>query len=1050
MIPKLTSAPSNNIQVTEFLKRLKASGFTGEVTDTYSDRLTLATDNSVYQSLPQAIIFPKSTADVSLMAKIAGLEEYQTLSFAPRGGGTGTNGQSLTSGIVVDMSRHMNHILEVNVEERWIRVEAGVVKDALNAFLKPLGYFFSPELSTSNRATIGGMINTDASGQGSLVYGKTSDHVLGLNAVLISGDLLEAFPMPLEIAKEIAKQNTPTGRIYHHVIKTCLDYKEQIIEKFPPLNRFLTGYDLKHALDDKTNRFDLTRILAGSEGSLAFITEAKLNITPLPKHRRLININYDSFDSALRAAPVMLKANALSVETIDSSVLNLAKEDIVWSTVNNLVSALDDTDKIQGLNMVEYASDDEALIEQQVKTLCEMLDDSIQMGQGVLGYRLCDKVEEIERVYAMRKKAVGLLGNTKGTQKPVAFVEDTCVPPDSLADYILEFRALLDNYGLTYGMFGHVDAGVLHVRPALDLIDPVQEELLHTITEDVVRLTKKYGGLLWGEHGKGYRAAYSPEFFGPELYKALRIIKGAFDANNRVNPGKICTPIQSDTAELISIKSLKRGAYDRQIPVVVRESFIGAMSCNGNGLCFNYDKHAVMCPSMKVTSNRLHSPKGRAMLVREWLRLLTEKGVTPKDFNEALTMNKSVTSIRFFREIVEKTKNTLSKRKGEYDFSHEVKIAMDGCLSCKACATECPIKIDVPDFKAQFYHMYHSRYLRPIKDHVLAHIETLVPFLAKVPKATNIVVNNRFSEHMIKKIVGLQDLPALAIPTLKQRVERHPSAFKSIEAIKQLNSNERKDYVFIVQDAFTTFYEAKVLEDLLQLLDILGFKPVILPFKANGKAQQVKGILNKFHKTVQQTADYLNEIAELNIPMIGVDAATVLCYRDEYVKTLGKETIQFKVSLIQEWLLPCLEHRKEEIDRLMAAVQKGNNLKEESSAWTLFLHCTERTKVVSSFSDWQRIFALFNQSLLSENVGCCGMAGTYGHEVEHVEESKALFVMSWQEKLDKKEKGKVLATGFSCRSQAKRFSSQELLHPVSALLHILQGNDHEKNSFNVV
>ena len=337
MIPQISQAPGLVQLVLDFLQSLKSNGFTGDMDTSYAARLTMATDNSIYQLLPDAVLFPRSTPDVALIARVASEERYRSLVFTPRGGGTGTNGQSLNRGIVVDMSRHMNRILEINPEEGWVRVEAGVIKDQLNQYLKPFGYFFAPELSTSNRATLGGMINTDASGQGSLVYGKTSDHVLGLRTVLLGGELLDTAPVPIELAEKLAQSGSLGGKIYRAVVDSCRDNRALIIDKFPELNRFLTGYDLRHVFSDDMQTFDLTRIITGSEGTLAFVTEAKLDITPIPKVRRLVNIKYDSFDSALRNAPYMVEAKALSVETVDSRVLNLAREDIVWHSVSDMI-----------------------------------------------------------------------------------------------------------------------------------------------------------------------------------------------------------------------------------------------------------------------------------------------------------------------------------------------------------------------------------------------------------------------------------------------------------------------------------------------------------------------------------------------------------------------------------------------------------------------------------------------------------------------------------------------------------------------------------------
>lgn len=382
--------------------------------------------------------------------------------------------------------------------------------------------------------------------------------------------------MPVELAETLGKESTTSGRIYRTVLERCRDNRQLILDKFPKLNRFLTGYDLRHVFNDDLTRFDLTRVLTGSEGTLAFITEARLDITRLPKVRRLVNVKYNSFDSALRNAPFMVEARALSVETVDSKVLNLAREDIVWHSVSELITDVPDKEML-GLNIVEFAGDDEALIESQVNALCQRLDELIAQGEGgVIGWQLCNDLSGIERIYAMRKKAVGLLGNAKGAAKPIPFAEDTCVPPEHLADYIVEFRALLDGHGLSYGMFGHVDAGVLHVRPALDMCDPQQEILMKEISDDVVALTAKYGGLLWGEHGKGFRAEYSPAFFGEQLFGELRKIKAAFDPDNRLNPGKICPPEGVD-APMLQVDAVKRGTYDRQIPIAVRSSWRGAM-----------------------------------------------------------------------------------------------------------------------------------------------------------------------------------------------------------------------------------------------------------------------------------------------------------------------------------------------------------------------------------------------------------------------------------------------------------------------------------------
>ncbi|WP_312191296.1 FAD-binding and (Fe-S)-binding domain-containing protein [Leclercia sp.] len=1017
MIPQISQAPGVVQLVVNFLQALEQQGFTGDTATSYADRLTMATDNSIYQLLPDAVVFPRSTADVALLARLASQERFASLIFTPRGGGTGTNGQALNTGIVVDMSRYMNRIIEINPEEGWVRVEAGVIKDQLNQYLKPYGYFFAPELSTSNRATLGGMINTDASGQGSLVYGKTSDHVLGVRAVLLGGDILDTQPVPVELAETLGKDNTTAGRIYRTVLESCRDNRQLIIDKFPKLNRFLTGYDLRHVFNDDLSQFDLTRILTGSEGTLAFITEARLDITRLPKVRRLVNVKYNSFDSALRNAPFMVDARALSVETVDSKVLNLAREDIVWHSVSELITDVPDKEML-GLNIVEFAGDDAELIESQVDALCQRLDELIARGEGgVIGWQLCNELAGIERIYAMRKKAVGLLGNAKGAAKPIPFAEDTCVPPEHLADYIVEFRALLDSHGLSYGMFGHVDAGVLHVRPALDMCDPQQEMLMKRISDEVVALTAKYGGLLWGEHGKGFRAEYSPAFFGEALFGELRKIKAAFDPDNRLNPGKICPPAGVD-APMMQVDAVKRGTFDRQIPIAVRASWRGAMECNGNGLCFNFDAKSPMCPSMKITSNRIHSPKGRATLVREWLRLLADRGVDPLALEKELPEKRAS-----LRTLVERTRNSWHARKGEYDFSHEVKEAMSGCLACKACSTQCPIKIDVPEFRSRFLQLYHSRYLRPVRDHLVATVESYAPLMARAPKTFNFFINQPLVRKLSEKHIGMIDLPLLSTPSLQRQLVGHRSANLTLEQLEALSPEQKAKTVLVVQDPFTSYYDAQVVADFIRLVERLGYQPVLLPFSPNGKAQHIKGFLNRFAKTAQKTSDFLSRVALLGMPMVGVDPALVLCYRDEYKQTLGDKRGEFHVMLVHEWL-PTI------VDAQTAQETSGES-------WYLFGHCTEVTALPGAPAQWATIFARFGAKLESVSVGCCGMAGTYGHEVVNHKNSLGIYELSWHQAMQRLPRNRCLATGYSCRSQVKRVEGSGVRHPLQALLEIM-------------
>lgn len=1014
VLPKLSPTHHVSENYREYLALLSKSAYKGDIEISYASRLAVATDNSIYQQLPQAVLHPKNAEDLCIIASLA--EPLNDIQFSARGGGTGTNGQSLTPGIIVDTSRYMRDILELNLEEQWVRVQSGVVKDALNDFLRPHGYFFSPDLSTSNRATIGGMISTDASGQGSLVYGKTSDHLLSLQAVLANGARLDATPISLSEAQERSKGHDDVGKLYKQVIATCVEKREQIISKFPRLNRFLTGYDLEHAFDSDKNTIHLGRLIAGAEGSLGFIAEAKLNITKIPQFTTLVNIKYNDFESALRHAPSMIAANATSVETVDSKVLNLARQDIVWHTVSDLISDVPGR-VTDGLNMVEYNSESAQEIEEKIQILCERLDKEINNNNenGVIGYQFTSERREINKIYGMRKKAVGLLGKTKGARKPIAFTEDTAVPPENLADFIMEFRALLDSHGLDYGMFGHVDAGVLHVRPALDLCDPEQERLVNRLSDQVVALVAKYGGLMWGEHGKGYRSQYSPAFFGPELYDELCKIKSAFDPLNKMNPGKICTPFES-SHKLVQVSDTKRATYDRQIPISFKQAFEPAMSCNGNGLCFNYDTSSPMCPSSKITGDRRHSPKGRAGLIREWLLQLHANNISADSFSPT----------RFKNNIFARIKNSLGQSSD--DFNHEVLEAMNGCLACKSCSSQCPVGVDVPDFRAKFLAIYYTRYLRPVKDYFVAEVERLAPLMAIAPRLFNSLTQSSVASWVLKHGIGYVDTPAHSVPVLSKRVGQKALVLKSLSDLTRLSSIAEADkdkYVLIVQDPFTSFYDADVVEKLVNFIEKMGKIPVLLPFSPNGKPQHVKGFLQKFEKTATRTSDFLRAVAKYNMPMVGADASLVLCFRDEYVKTLGTEKTQFRVSTITEW-----------IDVNAALLNQRLDL-DTSVNYKLLAHCSEKTALPETEKTWQRVFTQLGLSLDIVPVGCCGMAGTYGHEAEHYENAKGIYNLSWAQHTQGNRSEQVLVTGYSCRSQVKRFENYRPKHPIEVLSDLL-------------
>ena len=1023
MIPKLSDITPTQSQYLQFIERLRADGFSGDTNPDYANRVVLSTDNSIYQVLPQGVIYPKSVEDIQLLTRLAHLEEFQSIVLSPRGGGTGTNGQSLTDGLIVDLSKHMNKVLEINAEEGWARVQTGVVKDQLNKAVKEHGLFFAPELSTSNRATVGGMINTDASGQGSVMYGKTRDHVLSLNTVLLDGTLLTSGPISDEQLESEKQREDYAGHIHRVVDDAFNQNQAQIDEIFPELNRCLTGYDLAH-IRTEDNEFNLNSVLCGSEGTLGFIVEAKVNLLKIPTFATLVNIRYTSFEGSLRHAKELLNAAPTSIETVDSRVLGLAKDDIIWHSVSDFFpeeTGANEGKILQGVNLVEYTGNDQEEVDARIKVLTDLLDTALaEPNSKVLGYTLAQGHANVNKIWAMRKKSVGLLGNAKGEGRPIPFVEDTAVPPENLADFIMEFRAVLDAHDLSYGMFGHVDAGVLHVRPAIDMKDEKNEFLIRDITDKVVALTQKYDGLLWGEHGKGVRSEYATEFFG-ELYPVIQQVKGAFDPYNQLNPGKIATPFELGV-ELLKIDEVPmRGQFDRQIPLVNRDQFQAGMYCNGNGACYNFDPNDAMCPSYKGTRERIHSPKGRASLMREWLRGMSEQGVDTQAVSDKIKSSNFVTS--FFPRL----NNTLKKRRGDYDFSNEVHESMMGCLACKSCVGQCPIKVDVPEFRAKFLEIYYSRYLRPVKDYVVGSMEYIMPTLAKFPQPYNWMMEQAWINRFSANYLGITDSPTLSKLNIKKEMNQRGIRFATPMALDAINPYERHKAVIIVQDAFTSYFETQLVLDTMELLTRLGFQAFLAPYKPNGKPLHVHGFFKAFEKAANKNLDMLEELAAYKIPFVGVDPSMTLSFRSEYPKVIGDQREIPTVNLLQEWLVGKTDHLSTQPFAL------------EDETYHLLAHCTEKTNAAASIQDWVKVFSLVGLSLKVENVGCCGMAGTYGHETANLQTSKDIYELSWKDKInDDSLKNRIVATGYSCRSQVKRFDQQSILHPLQALLKHLK------------
>jgi len=957
--------------VANLLRALDQMGFTGDAEDGIGARQVASTDNSIYQVRPAAIVYPRTGDDVTLLVRAL---RDTDLSLTARGGNTGTNGQSLNDGIIVDFARHMRGIGAFDPQANTVTVEPGVVLDQLNAFLKPHGRFFPPMVSTASRATIGGMVATDASGKGSRRWGKTSDYIVALDVTLSDGTPWRAEPMTRAQAEAIAAGTGIVADIHREVLRIVTQRADDIAAIFPEMNRGLTGYNLQKTWDADVDRFFLGYLLAGSEGTLAITRSITLRVAHKPRKRALAVIRYAAFDTAMRDVQRLIAADPVAIEILDDKVLGVARSDIIWSSVEGLLGGASDA-PVAAMNFVEFTADDDATIDAGLSALAAI------GPQGDM--RVVRDDAAIDQLWALREKSVGLLARLGGARQGIPFVEDTAVPPEKLADFVAEFRALLDGHGLNYGMFGHADVGCLHVRPFLDLRDPAQAALVRPISDEVARLTKAYGGLLWGEHGRGYRGEFSPLFFG-SLYPELQALKAAFDPDNRFNPGKLAAPGGQKVDRIDRVPL--RGEADRQIDEARSKAFDRAIACNGNGACFAWDTLDVMCPSYKATRDRAQSPKGRASLLRAWARLDSIADPTAAEVAERDAM------------------------------AADTQASLATCLSCKACTTLCPVKVDVPTMKSRFAERYWATRTRPIRHHVVARMEAMLAAARVLPGIANRIASSDWLRATLERRLGYVDLPALAVA--------NPSTLPPIVSsakIRKMRAETLARTVLLVEDSFTASFDGPLVAAAGRVLAACGYTVLRLPPRSNGKVLHLLGMRDRFARIARARMAEIRALADLGVRLVGLDAATALMFTQEFSEMTGEsvEVAGLEVALAE-------------------AVRQGRapTVVPTVLPQRLLGHCTEQALRPQALANWTEALAGFGITAIPTKTGCCGMAGLFGHEAQNQTLSRNIFALGWA---DATRDDAMLATGFSCRCQTQRLTGRRPLHPVELIDRVLSG-----------
>ncbi len=907
-----------------------------------------STDNSIYQVRPSGVAVPRDVADVRSVL-VDNATAARPLPVVARGGGTGTNGQSLTDGVVIDLKRRMHRVLDLDVEARTVTVEPGIVAAELNARLARHDLFWPPHTSTMNRATVGGMIATDAAGKGSLIHGRTHRHVASVEALLGDGTPFSARPTSLAQARALAEVDDVVGRVWASLLRIADDVRKVDLE-LPELARGFSGYGLDR-LVAADGSIDPVALLCGAEGTLGVITQATLRLAPIPAHTLLVVASYATFGDALDDAVALAPLTSPdAIESFDETTLERGRSSPAWPALGSVVG-----DHRGSVLLLEYSGDTMPDAEPILEALAST-------GRRLDAKSITDAAERAA-AWKVRADAVGLLakvatGGPRRSARPIAFVEDCAVPVANMPSFIAEFRSVLDAAGVTYGMFGHADVGCVHVRPALDLTDAAHVVLVQSITDDVVELVAKHGGVLWGEHGRGFRGESVDRFLSAPTIDLMRAVKTTFDPLDRLNPGKLYRPFGSD-APIVGVgEPALRGDRDVIVPRDVRHEFGSAFACNGNGLCHHYDGAEVMCPSYKATGDPALSPKGRADLVRDWLA-----GEGDPDFDEVLADN------------------------------------LHQCLSCSACTGHCPVEVDIPELKSRFLERYYERERRPIAHSVLARFERLVMLGGSVPSP---IVS--IGQRLAPRLLGLVDLPA-------------PEG--AIAHVGRAFDEASPPDVVVLPDAFSAGLQPSVIAGAISALEAVGFDVAVAPFVPSGKFDHVKGRRAAFERAVGEQRRLVERIARTGARAVVIEPATGLMHGHEYPAMDSGHPVDAVWHLVE-----LLAERR---DRIVPSPSPQSVL--------LLGHCTERSMRPDLLDLWRGVLEVAGHGVSAPDLGCCGMAGIFGHEIENQEMSRDLWDLSWQPVVDDMAgPGAVLvATGYSCRSQAKRFGQASVRHPVTLL-----------------
>ncbi len=969
-------------------------------------RSLYASDASVYKELPLAVAYPRTAGDVKKLIRFA--TENQT-SLIPRTAGTSLGGQCVGTGIVVDVSKHWNKILEINVEERWVRVQPGVIRDELNLFLAKHGLFFGPVTATASRAMIGGMVGNNSCGATSIVHGTTREHVLEIEAVLSDGSEVVFGSVVQADFLAKTKEKTLEGEVYRqlHEALQVPENQQNIRQEFPKpdIHRRNTGYAVDVLLDHQPfnpegPEFNFCKLLTGSEGTLAFTKTVKLNVVPLPPPvPAVLCAHFTSLNECMEATLLAMQHRPDQCELVDKITLDCTRGNIEQAKNRFFVQG-----DPAAVLMIEFRREN---LEEATFAAKHLIETYQTAGMGyafpiVTGSRT-------NQVWALRNAGLGVMSNIPGDAKPYSFVEDTAVALEDLPAYIREFDALMQGFGQNAVYYAHAGAGELHVKPKLNLKDAEDVRQFRQIAEASAKLVKKYNGSLSGEHGDGrVRGEFIPMMLGEANYQLLREIKKTWDPHGIFNPGKI-----TDAPPMDESLRYEVGSEQPEIETVMDFSDAGgflhmAEKCNGSGDCRRLDlSGGTMCPSYRATRDEKDTTRARANALREFLSV----GSFPTGVGIGSWQSSSQS-------------DSQQSAVGE----EEVKRVLDLCLSCKGCTSECPSNVDMTTMKAEFTHQYYQRHGVPFRAKFFGHIGRMNAVLSHIPGVANFFTKNALTGSLAKRIVGVaqqRSLPPLAKTTLRRWYNKHRHEL--------MQNGPSKGKVFFFCDEFTDFYDTEIGIKALKLLARLGYEVEMPEHPQSGRAQLSKGLLPEAKVLARENFRIFSKLISDKTPLIGIEPSAILGFRDEYIRLVDKADVAQAKALGKNALLV-----DEFLSREIQAGQIDPDIfTKERKKVLLHGHCHQ--KALSSVEDSVWVCSLpDNYEVEVIPSGCCGMAGSFGYEAEHYEVSMKIGELVLFPSVKKADNQAIIAApGTSCRHQILDGTGRKAKHPVEVLFEAL-------------